>query len=279
MAAGRGSGRTVFITGAAGGLGAATARYLAAREWRVFAADYDEKALASLAGDADLTALRLDVTDAASVAAARARVARACDGLDGVVNFAGILALGSLVELDPEAVARVLDVNVMGTVRVNHALFPLVLARKGRIVNISSETGWQSAMPFNGSYAMSKHAIEAYSDALRRELMLLDIPVIKIQPGPFRTAMVSSIERNFTAAVKSSKHFKSLLNGMKQRALKEQAKAHDPDLLAEVVHTALTTRTPRSAYSVRPDPQRAALNRLPAWAVDPLLKLALRPRR
>jgi len=278
MAARRGGGRTVFITGAGGGLGAATARHLAAREWRVFAADYDEEALAALSGTGEFTAIRLDVTDAASVAAARARVARSCDGLDGVVNFAGILALGSLVELDPEAIGRVLDVNVMGTVRVNHALFPLVLARKGRIVNISSETGWQGAMPFNGSYAMSKHAVEAYSDALRRELMFLDIPVIKIQPGPFRTAMVSSIERNFAEAIKSSKHFKSLLSGIKKGALKEQAKAHDPELLAEVVHTALTARTPRSAYSVKPDPQRVALSRLPDWAIDPLLKLALRPR-
>jgi NAD(P)-dependent dehydrogenase (short-subunit alcohol dehydrogenase family) len=203
-------------------------------------------------------------------------VASACDGLDGVVNFAGILAVGSVVELDPAAIARVLDVNVMGTIRVNHAMFPLVLARKGRIVNISSETGWQSAMPFNGSYAMSKHAIEAYSDALRRELMFLDVPVIKVQPGPFRTAMVSSIEKNFTAAAKASTHFEALLGKLKKMAMKEQDKANDPEVLAEVVHTALTTRFPRIAYSVKPDPQRAALNRLPDWMADPLLKLMLK---
>jgi hypothetical protein len=58
--------------------------------------------------------------------------------------------------------------------------------------------------------------------------------------------------------------------------VKEQAKAHDPALLAEVVHTALTTRHPRSAYSVKPDLQRSALNLLPAQGVDALLKLALR---
>jgi len=267
--------KTVFITGAAGGLGASTSRHLAERGWHVFAADFDDAALREIAKEGGITPVTLDVTDPASVEAARARVAAACDGLDGVVNFAGILGVGSVIEIDSEAVRRVLDVNVMGTVRVNRALFPLVLARKGRIVNISSETGWQSAMPFNGAYALSKHAIEAYSDALRRELMFLDVPVIKIQPGPFRTGMVASIEQNFERVAQASTHFKELLQTLKKATVREQGKAHDPALLAEVVHTALTTRYPRIAYSVKPDPQRVALNALPDWVADPLLKLAL----
>jgi NAD(P)-dependent dehydrogenase (short-subunit alcohol dehydrogenase family) len=268
--------KTVFITGAAGGLGASAARYLAERSWQVFAADSDEAALRRIAEKPNVTAVHLDVTAPASVEAVRGIVAAACDGLDGVVNFAGILAVGSVIEIDSETIRRVLDVNVMGTVRVNQALFPLVLARKGRIVNVSSETGWQSGMPFNGAYAMSKHAIEAYSDSLRRELMFLDVPVIKIQPGPFRTAMVSGIEPAFTRAAEASTYFKDMLNRIKQLTLKEESKAHDPALLAEVVHRALTTRHPRPAYSVKPDLQRSALSLLPARVADALLKLAFR---
>jgi NAD(P)-dependent dehydrogenase (short-subunit alcohol dehydrogenase family) len=267
---------TVLVTGGAGGLGASTARYLAQRSWQVFAADSDATALRGIAEEPNVTAVPLDVTDPASIEAARTVVAGACDGLDGVVNFAGILAVGSVIEIESEKIRRVLDVNVMGTVRVNQALFPLVLARKGRIVNISSETGWQSGMPFNGAYAMSKHAIEAYSDSLRRELMFLDVPVIKIQPGPFRTAMVTGIEPAFTRAAEASVYFKDLLNRLKHLTLKEQAKAEDPALLAEVVHRALTTRHPRAAYSVKPDLQRTALGLLPARVADPLLKLAFR---
>jgi NAD(P)-dependent dehydrogenase (short-subunit alcohol dehydrogenase family) len=270
------TGKTVFVTGAAGGLGASTTRYLAERNCHVFAADFDEAALREIGSEPNVTPVRLDVTDAASIAAARTLVASACDGLDVIVNFAGILAVGSVIEIDTETIRRVLDVNVMGTVRVNQALFPLVLAGKGRIVNISSETGWQSGMPFNGAYAMSKHAIEAYSDSLRRELMFLDIPVVKIQPGPFRTAMVSGIERNFIRAAEASTYFAPMLKRLAHVTVKEQAKAHDPALLAKVVHTALTTRHPRSAYSVKPDPQRSALNLLPARGVDALLKLAVR---
>jgi NAD(P)-dependent dehydrogenase (short-subunit alcohol dehydrogenase family) len=269
--------KTVFITGAAGGLGASTSRYLAELGWHVFAADFDEAALREIAKESSVTPVSLDVTDPASVEAACTFVAASCDGLDGVVNFAGILSVGSVIEIDSEAVRRVLDVNVMGTVRVNRALFPLVLARKGRIVNISSETGWQSGMPFNGPYTMSKHAIEAYSDSLRRELMFLGVAVIKIQPGPFRTAMVAGIERSFTRAAEASTYFKEFLTRIMHVAVKEQAKAHDPAILAAVVHEALTARRPRPAYSVKPDPQRFMLNLLPARTADALLKLALRP--
>ena len=270
--------KTVFITGGAGGLGGATARHLAARGWRVFAADCVEAALQRIGGERNVTPVHLDVTDAASVDAAARRVAQRVDGLDGIVNFAGILAVGSLVEIPEETLRRVLDVNVLGTFRVNRALFPLVLARHGRIVNVSSETGWQSGMPFNGPYAMSKHAIEAYSDSLRRELMFLGVPVIKIQPGPFKTDMVAGIERNFARAAKASRYFGALLRQLKGMTLAEQVKAHDPVLIAETVYTALTTRSPAPAYSVKPDPGRAAMHLLPDRVADTLLEWVLGAR-
>ncbi|HSQ00001.1 MAG TPA: SDR family NAD(P)-dependent oxidoreductase [Candidatus Dormibacteraeota bacterium] len=263
------------MTGGAGGLGSATARDLGERGWRVFAADFAEEALARIGKERNVTPVHVDVTDAASVERAARSVAKRVDGLDGVVNFAGILTVGSLIELSDEALSRVLDVNVMGTFRVNKAFFPLLLARKGRIVNISSETGWQSGMPFNGPYGMSKHAIEAYSDSLRRELMFLGVPVIKIQPGPFKTEMVAGIERHFARAAKESRHFGKLLRVVKGMTLAEQRKAHDPSLIAEAVHTALTARHPAAAYSVKPDPGRVAMNLLPDWVVDGLLEWVL----
>jgi len=267
--------QTVFITGGAGGLGGATAKYLGEQGWRVFAADCVAETLARIGKERNVTPIHLDVTDAASVTGAARSVARRVDGLDGVVNFAGILTVGSLIEISEEALRRVLDVNVMGTCRVNRALFPLVLARKGRIVNMSSETGWQTGMPFNGPYGMSKHAIEAYSDSLRRELMFLGVGVIKIQPGPFKTEMVAGIERHFARAAKESRHFGKLLRAVKGMTLAEQQKAHDPILVAEAVHTALTARHPAAAYSVRPDPGRVAMNLLPDWVVDALLEWVL----
>lgn len=154
---------------------------------------------------------------------------------------------------------------------------PLLLNASGRIVNISSETGWQSGAPFNGAYAMSKHALEAYSDSLRRELRFHNIPVIKIQPGAFKTDMVASIGRQFDNAIAATRLFKPHLEKIKVLGMKEQAKANDPDLLAQAILKALTDEKPAAAYSVKPDPGRSFLEKLPtAWA-DTLIHKAIKP--
>jgi NAD(P)-dependent dehydrogenase (short-subunit alcohol dehydrogenase family) len=186
------------------------------------------------------------------------------------------MGVGSLTDIPEERLARILDVNVMGTYRVNKQFVPMVEAAHGRIVNVSSETGWQSAAPFNGPYAMSKHAIEAYSTALRRELALLGIQVITIQPGPFRTSMVEGIERAFTQAEAETPRFARVIHKLKKLAAKQVRLAHDPAILAGVIEVALTTKRPKPVYSVRPDPLRSSLERLPTRAVDRIYVTVLR---
>src|SRR6478609_8653596 len=140
----------LVITGAAGGLGAATARLFAARGWNVIAADV--KLPEQQRGTSPV---QVDVTDAASVDELARRVnAIAPDGIGAVVNFAGVMSVGVLVGMDEADLRCVLDINVLGTYRVNKALFEAMRRGHGRIVNISSETGWQSALMLNGPYAM-----------------------------------------------------------------------------------------------------------------------------
>lgn len=263
--------QTVLVTGAAGGLGGATARLFADRGWTVYAAD-----LRPPAADDGVVPLAMDVTDTASVEAAVAEVAAMSPrGLGCVVNFAGIMGVGALVEIEEEKLRRILDVNVMGTYRVTKAVFPLLRTGGGRVVTISSETGWQRAMPMNGPYAMSKHAIEAYSDALRRELMFVGVPVVLVQPGPFRTGMTGGIGAAFTDATQDGSPFERLLRRGGRAATREESRAHDPALLAEVVWTAATAERPRHRYSVKPDPTRRVLHHLPTRLVDRLLRRAL----
>lgn len=261
-----------LVTGGTGGLGRATVKFLTENGWHVFAADFDQGALDSLVSEPAVTPVFIDVTDMASVEAAKSKVQEETDQLQAIVNFAGILALGSMVEILEATLQRVLDVNVMGTFRVNQVFYPLIKTGRGRIVNISSETGWQTGAPFNGAYAMSKHAIECYSDSLRRELAFFDIPVIKVQPGPFRTEMVGSIETNFKKAVDGSKDFKGILNKTRKLAEKESAKSHDPKILAAVIYKALTVSKPKIAYSVKPDPMRTLLEYFPTTWADAMFK-------
>ncbi len=273
-----GSQKTALITGGTGGLGLATARYLVSQGWHIFAADCNQQALDALKQEDNITPLFMDVSDASSVESAYTELTKQLEHLDAIINFAGILRVGSMAEMPEPTLSLLLNINVMGTFRVNQCFLPLLNTHntqtrsKGRIINISSETGWQSGGPFNGAYAMSKHAIEAYSDSLRRELMFLDIPVIKIQPGPFKTSMVASIESNFSQAAEASVFFKQQLTRIKALAMNEHDKANPPLELAKVVHAALSSKKPKAAYSVKPDRARSLMEYLPTRWVDALLK-------
>jgi NAD(P)-dependent dehydrogenase (short-subunit alcohol dehydrogenase family) len=268
--------KTALVTGAGGGLGHATVERLVANGWRVFAADISEEMLRSSMHDPDVVPVVMDVTDNDSIQSAFEAVSSQTKRLDGVVNFAGVMGVGSLSDIPEERLARILDINVMGTFRVNKKFLPLVEAAKGRIVNLSSETGWQSTAPFNGPYGMSKYAVEAYSHALRRELALLDIKVITIQPGAFRTNMVAGIERAFTAAEAETPRFAPVLRKLKALAGKEIESARDPDILAQVIEQSLTVKRPKPVYSVKPDKLRSALEALPLRASDGLYVAVLK---
>ncbi len=252
----------VVVTGAAGGLGEATSRLLAARGWSVLGADLPSEQLDRVGSREGITAVPLDVTDPASLSALAETVRSATSGgLDGVVNFAGILEIGPMAEMPEKTLRQLLDVNVMGTFAVNQVLFEQIVSAKGRIVNISSETGWQSGGPFNGAYAMSKHAIEAYSDSLRREAAMLGVKVIKVQPGPFRTGMVDSIGRRFEDAAANSRWFAGPLRRTGELAVGEQDRAHPPVELAEVVFRALSAPRPANCLlgSPRAQPRSARM--------------------
>lgn len=260
----------VVVTGAGGGLGAVTTALYSSRGWHVVAVD-----LTAPPAGPGITPVAADVTDSASLAALADRVRAEHNRLDAVITFAGVLGIGPLAATDPERIQQVLDVNVMGTVRTVHAVFDLLRSSGGRVVLISSETGPQHGMPMNGAYAMSKHAIEAYGDSLRRELMFLGLDVVLIQPGPFRTGMTASIRRLFQESTLPGSPFAAMAAVMGELAAGEDDRATDPAVLAEAVWTAGTTDRPRRRYAVRWDLARRLLDHLPVPLVDKALMLAL----
>jgi NAD(P)-dependent dehydrogenase (short-subunit alcohol dehydrogenase family) len=265
--------KMAFITGGTGGFGLALTERLVSHGWHVFAADCDQNGLAALAGKENITPLHLDVTSMDSVHAAFDSVKKHTSQLDALINFAGILRVGPMVEMDEKVVQQVLDINLMGTWRVNKVFFPML--KQGRIVNVSSETGWHTASPFNGAYAMSKYGIEAYSDALRRELSIFNIPVIKVQPGPFKTSMVASTVNGFYMASEKSQHYQKQLKHFGDLVDEANQKAADPAQLAGVIYQALTVSKPKTAYSVKADPGRSFLEWLPIRIADAIFRKIL----
>jgi NAD(P)-dependent dehydrogenase (short-subunit alcohol dehydrogenase family) len=251
------------VTGASSGIGACSAQHLAARGFRVFGTVRRPEDGAALER-AGVTPVPMDVTDAASVARARAAVARALAGapLAGLVNNAGIPAAGPL-ELVPLAELRqVLEVNLVGAVAVTQAFLPLLKAARGRIVNISSVAG-RSALPFMGAYAASKFALEAASDSLRRELLPFGVRVIVIEPGSFRTKIWSKVQAMDLSRYQDSPYGAAFAR-FGRAALRGAEQAPPPDKVARAVRRALTARRPPLRIVVPPHP----LDRLSLWIPD-----------
>ncbi|MCA9728276.1 MAG: SDR family NAD(P)-dependent oxidoreductase, partial [Candidatus Eisenbacteria bacterium] len=182
---------TILITGASTGIGRHLAETLSQRGERVFASARKPGDLDDLARLPGVTALPLDVRDPASVTAARRQVAEAGLGLDAGDNNAGVGGIGPFASWTERELHDLFEVNVFGPVRVIQAFLPMLLARRGRIVNIGSQGGSTTSSYF-GPYTMTKHALEALTVSLRDELGPHGIEVSIVQPGGIVSAIGAS---------------------------------------------------------------------------------------
>jgi NAD(P)-dependent dehydrogenase (short-subunit alcohol dehydrogenase family) len=243
----------VLVTGASSGIGAAIARELAVRGFNVFGTVRSAEDEATLAAR-DVVPIRMDVTDARSIAAARAEVQHALSGepLAGVVNNAGIPVAGPLELLPLADLRRVLEVNLIGAVAVIQAFLPLLKAARGRIVNISSLAG-RAALPFMGPYAASKFGLEAASDSLRRELAPFGVGVVVIEPGNIQSKIWDKVEAMDLGRYRGSP-YEHVLERFRSEALRGGRSAPAAGLVARAVLRALTARRPptRIIVSARP---------------------------
>ncbi len=181
----------VLVTGASSGIGRRTVELLSEQGHPVFAAVRKRSDLASLAALPQVTPILLDVTREESIRRSIRAIQNEGQGLYGLVNNAGIVDLAPLLDTTVEELGKVLDVNVYGTHRMVRACFPLLMEAQGRIVNIGSVNGVLPEV-FSGAYCISKYAVEAYTDVLRREFRPLGIGVSVVEPGEFRSNIVST---------------------------------------------------------------------------------------
>jgi len=178
-------GRTAVVTGASSGIGAATARRLAAEGFHVYCAARRADRVADLAAEIGGTAVVCDVTSADSVAALALAVG---DRLDVLVNNAGgAFGASPVAEADAEDWRAMYDVNVVGLMQVTRALLPALLASGGgTIVNVGSTAG-RIAYEGGAGYTAAKHGTKVVSETLRLELWDQPVRVCEIAPGMVRT--------------------------------------------------------------------------------------------
>lgn len=265
--------KTVVITGVSSGIGYDAANTLIRRGYHVFGSvrrSEDAGRLQQEWGDG-FTPLLFDVTDQAGIATAVAQVQSALPRplLSALINNAGIAEPGPLMHQPLDDFRQHLEINVTGVLAVTQAFLPLLGAQlnradpPGRIINVSSISG-RIAYPFLGAYAASKHALEAMSDSLRRELLLYGIDVILIEPGTVKTPIIGKFAAQVGRYLETD--YGRLLQPLAATVAKRESSALPVERVTAVLLHALESSRPKTRY---PIPRKKVTGwLLPRWLPD-----------
>ncbi|MES2258988.1 MAG: SDR family NAD(P)-dependent oxidoreductase [Pseudomonadota bacterium] len=249
--------KAVVITGVSSGIGYATAQVLIERGYRVFGSvrkPADGERVQRELGPS-FTPLYFDVGDAAALPAAVAIVQAAVgeNGLAGLVNNAGVAPSGPLMHTRIDDVRRAFEVNVFGLLAVTQAFLPLLGARAncphapGRIVNLSSISGGV-AFPLITLYAMTKHAVEALSDGLRRELSIYGISVSAIEPGSIKTPIWDKSPHEQADGRYAATDYAAAMAAMPAFVANEMKTAKPIGVVTDAICHALDADRPKARY-------------------------------
>lgn len=270
--------KTVVITGASSGIGRSSVMRMSRAGWRVFAtvrksADRDRFLAEQIPG---VIPVELDVANRSSIVAAAEQVISELSGsgLDGLVNVAGIGMVRPIEFATVEDLKEIFEINLFGQIEITQALCRPLREARGRIVNITS-IGINVAIPFGGLLNASKSAFAMMSDTMRLELRPFGIRVCNIEPGAIATPAVGKTLGNIEQVIanlpaEGQERYGSMLRTFARQAYDRESKGSSPDVVAEAVHLALTSRRPRIRYRVGKHAKLlATLPRLlPEWLLD-----------
>lgn len=268
----------VVVTGVSTGIGFATTKELITRGFHVFGSvrkDTDGIRVKAELGE-EFTPLLFDVTDSEALSKAVEQVQNTVgtQGLAGLVNNAGVAPSGPIMHASLDDVRQTFDINVFGLLAVTQAFLPLLGARldsphpPGRIVNISSISGGM-VFPLLATYAMSKHAVEALSDGLRRELFMYGIHVSAVEPGTIKTAIWDKGVLQETDNNHNETDYAGVVANMSELFAKEIKNAKSSKVVTDAICHALQSSRPKARYPLTGMWYAAKL--IPNWLLDKLM--------
>ena len=242
--------QVILITGASSGIGYETAEALARKGHKVYGAARRTEKIAPLEA-LGVTAIRMDVTDEASLQAGVNAILEKEGRIDVLINNAGYGSFGAIETVPVEEARRQLEVNVFAMARLTQLVLPGMRAnRHGRIINISSLAG-RMTIPFGGWYNVSKYSVEAFSDALRMETMPFGIKVSIIEPGGIKTDWGTIAAGHLTENTKGTAYEQAA--GREAAILRKGYSSNllsSPSKVARKIVRAATSRRPRLRYRV-----------------------------
>ena len=253
--------KKVVITGVSTGIGYSSAKILCDSGYRVFGSvrkQVDAEKITSEFG-ANFTPLIFDVTDSKGIQE-NAQIVKGelipGEALAGLVNNAGVAMGGPINLIDTDVFRKQFEVNFFGLIEVTKAFLPMLGAVKnsmqqGKIINISSVSG-RRAHPFVAPYTASKFAVEAFSDALRREMLLYGVDVILIEPGPIKTAIWDKVpdldDNEFTGT-----DYEHSLRKFYKMFIEMGKKGFDADIIGNRVKEILQDPSPKTRHVITPN--------------------------
>lgn len=242
--------RSILITGTSSGIGLSALARFVEEGWRVAATvrKPDDEAMLR-ERFAGIEVLRFDLNDAEALSAAIGGYLERHQGVEVVVNNAGYAQIGAVEELPVEAWRRQMETNFIAVVAITRLALPYMrMAGSGRIVQVSSGFG-QAVMPIFGPYCASKHALEAFTAALRYEVRPLGIGVSIVAPGPVATRFEANRQMPSDEVIATSP-YRALFQRVRARTLRAHERASPPEAVVDAIHHAATDRDPPLRYPV-----------------------------
>ena len=269
---------TVLVTGTSSGIGRGLCQALIEKGYKVFGTVRNRKDATELKKEfgENLDALLVDVTDEKQVIKAKERVQNYLNGkpLTALINNAGIATLGPVEFLPTSDFKKQIDTKILGTFLCTKIFLPLLgtdnnlIGNPGRIVNISSILGGKIGSPFMSGYCASKHAVEAFSESLRRELKPYRIKVIIIAPGSVSTPIWKEVKKqkdqNKYHKTKYGISFKKILNSLEsfdQNSLSMKQ-------LTSIIIKSIEIKNPKIRYNPTKDPIQKLWPYIPKKIMD-----------
>lgn len=232
----------VLITGASSGIGKSLKDIFLQNNYHVIALDIKE-----IDPQDNLDSFICDITNKESLQNVKNTLDKQNIKLDYIINVAGIHMMASLVESPLEQMQRLININLNGTMSVNR-IFHSLLKEKGRIIIITSEVASFDPMPFNGLYNVSKTALDAYAQALRQELNLINQKVITFRPGAVKTPLCDSSLTGTQNLVDSTVLYKKQAGKFLKLVTMFMGKPLSPTKMAKFIYKKSIKKHPKLIY-------------------------------
>ena len=269
---------TVLVTGTSSGIGRGLCQALIEKGYKVFGTVRNRKDATELNKEfgKNLDALLVDVTDEKQVVKAKERVQNYLNGkpLTALINNAGIATLGPVEFLPTSDFKKQIDTKILGTFLCTKIFLPLLgtdsnlIGNPGRIVNISSILGGKIGSPFMSGYCASKHAVEAFSESLRRELKPYGIKVIIVAPGSVSTPIWKEVKKqkdqNKYHKTKYGISFKKILNSLESF----DRNSLSMNQLTSIIIKSIEIKNPKIRYNPTKDPIQKLWPYIPKKIMD-----------